>query len=73
VRDAARQLADRFHLLRLPQRLLGQLAALGLGIKFLRPALDQNHQAEQKQCGRNSEVKMRRHGLPPGGKDRLGR
>ena len=33
VRDTASQLTDGFHFLRLPQGLLGQLAALGLRVK----------------------------------------
>ena len=36
VRDAAGQLADRLHLLRLPQRLLGEFAPLALGVELAR-------------------------------------
>jgi len=49
VRDAAGQLADRFHLLRLPQRLFGQFAALGFRVKLARAAHGHQHERHENQ------------------------
>ena len=62
MRDAAGQLADRLHLLRLAQRLLGDLAATHLGLQprehlvLLAPPPDhQQTQQQQAQRGGNAE------------------
>ena len=67
VRDTASQLTDSFHFLRLPQGLLGQLAALGLGVKGLRPPDCQQDQSEEKQCSGNSENQVACHQPNPAG------
>ena len=59
VRDAAGQLADGFHLLRLPQRLLGQFAPLGFGVEVLRAPQRQEHEHEQQHRRRDAEDEMR--------------
>ena len=77
VRDAAGEAADRFHLLRLAQRLLGRLAPRDFGAQhFVRgrfaPRAAQRHQSEADHrggCG-NAEDQMARHVVEPGRPDR---
>ena len=70
VRDAAGQPADRFHLLRLAQRLLGRLRA-GCTSCCRRSVRAQRDEAEadQRQRRRNAEDQMARHGEHPGADD----
>src|SRR4029077_8149075 len=72
VRDTASQLTDGFHFLRLPQGLLGQLAALGLRVKGLLPPDCQQDQSEEKERSRNSENQVARHQPNPAGINFIG-
>ena len=72
VRDAAGQLADRLHLLRLPQRLLGAFAPLAFVVELARTPHGQEYQRQQNDRGGDAEVKMRRHRAQPVGDDRVG-
>ena len=69
VRHAAGQLADRLHLLRLPQRLLGELAPRHLGVEGLRAPQGQQHQREQKESRRRAEEQVGRERPQPVGVD----
>ena len=66
VRDAARQPADRFHLLRLTQRLLGRFAPAHLLLQPLGAAQRDEAEADQRERRRQAEDQMACHGEHPG-------
>ena len=61
MRDAAGELADRFHFLRLAQRFLGEAALVDLRVEALRSAQDYEQGQEEQQGGGKAEDEMRRH------------
>ena len=61
MRDAAGELADRFHFLRLAQRFLGEAALVDLRVEALRSAQDYEQGQEEQQGRGKAEHEMRRH------------
>lgn len=61
VRDAAGQLPERFHLLRLPQAGFGGFPRLGLGIEFAGSLHRQQDQRDEQRGRRDSEDQMPGH------------
>src|SRR5208282_3298856 len=65
VRDSPGELANRLHLERLPERLLGRKASVHLMIQALRPAQDREQGEKQEQGCRSAEQQVRRHAADP--------
>ena len=61
VRDAAGEMADRFHLHGLPQRFLGSHTTVDLFIQMLRPAQDREQGQEKNERRRDTENQMGGH------------